>query len=617
MSDNFMKIIFILFASWVFSLTTLGGCATPQPSRCKNFITAKGDRLVDGDQDFRFISYNIPNLHYVEDNMAFDAAIPFRFPDEFEIRDALLSIKQSGGRVARIYTLSVHRPNDPADMPRHVLGPGEFNEEGFVALDKCLQIANEFGIRLIIPFVDNWKWWGGRGDYAAFRGKNSDDFWSDPELIADFKKTINFVVNRVNTLTGETYKNDRAILAWETGNELESPPEWTRDIAAYIKSIDHNHLLIDGKHGSILQQESLNDANIDMVTTHHYQKNPSEIVAMLKRNAAMAKGQKPYFVGEFGFIDTKGVGNVLDAVIRSNCVGALIWSLRGHNTDGGFYWHSEPFGGNLFKAYHWPGFASGKAFDEAGCVALIREKAFEIQNLPQPEMKPPAAPYLLPINDVAAFTWRGAAGATGYKIERAESETGPWITIADSVSDADVQYRPLFNDTSAQIGAAYYYRIIAKNRAGASSPSNIVLSAKVSRHTLVDECRDWSNVHQVIGSPSVVNDKARKSKEDAHRFAGRNGDAVVYHLDEQIESFLLYTFFHNDVSNFRISGSSDGLTFADVPFDRTDYFPGKGEYDYNKPTLLSSNLIPPGIKFLKIEFTSASELSRIEVKYGH
>lgn len=549
--------------------------------------------------------------------MAFDQAIPFRFADEFEIRDALLSIKQSGGQVARIYTLSVRRPNDPENMPRHVLGPGEFNEAGFVALDKCLQIANEYGIRLIIPFVDNWKWWGGRGDYAAFRSKKSDDFWSDAEIIADFKKTISFVVNRVNTFTGETYKNDRAILAWETGNELTSPPEWTRDIAAYIKSVDHNHLLIDGKHGSILQQSSINDPNIDMVTTHHYQKNSSEIVAMLNRNAAMAKGKKPYFVGEFGFIDTKGVENVLNAVIESTCAGALIWSLRGHNTDGGFYWHSEPFGGNLFKAYHWPGFASGDAFDERGCVALVRKKAFEIQNLAQPDLQPPAPPHLLPIKEGAALTWQGAAGAAGYAIERADTKTGPWTILADSVSDAEVQYRSLFNDTSAQIGAAYFYRIIAKNSAGASPPSNTVRAPKVRHHTLVDECRDWSTIHKIIGSPTVVNDNARKSKEDAHRFAGRNGDGIVYSLDQQIESFRLYAFFLNDVGNFRISGSSDGLSFADLPFSRTDYFPGKSEYDYNKPALFSSDVLPPGIKFLKIEFTTAGELSRIEIKYGH
>lgn len=35
----------------------------------ENFITISNDKLMDGDKEIRFISCNIPNLHYVEDNM--------------------------------------------------------------------------------------------------------------------------------------------------------------------------------------------------------------------------------------------------------------------------------------------------------------------------------------------------------------------------------------------------------------------------------------------------------------------------------------------------------------------------------------------------------------------
>ena len=59
---------------------------------------------------------------------------------------------------------------------RHVEGPGKFNEEAFKAYDKVLQIANKVGIRVIIPLVDNWWWWGGPKEYAAFRGKQKDEF---------------------------------------------------------------------------------------------------------------------------------------------------------------------------------------------------------------------------------------------------------------------------------------------------------------------------------------------------------------------------------------------------------------------------------------------------------
>ena len=71
------------------------------------FITRSGDKLMEGEKQYRFISFNIPNLHLVEDNMAFEAQNEWRFPDEFEITDALTTIKAIGGRAARTYVISI------------------------------------------------------------------------------------------------------------------------------------------------------------------------------------------------------------------------------------------------------------------------------------------------------------------------------------------------------------------------------------------------------------------------------------------------------------------------------------------------------------------------------
>ncbi len=603
-----------IFVLWIVIVCSLSACSSQ--NGFEFFITTRGDKLMQGEDEYRFISCNIPNLHYVEDDMRFEETIPFRFPNEFEIRDALESIRQMGGQVARIYTLSVRRQDDPAGMPRHVINPGEFNEEGFVALDKCLEIANELGVRLIIPFVDNWSWWGGRADYAAFRNKDKDDFWTDPQIISDFKKTIDFVLNRTNTFTGVPYKNDRAILCWETGNELQSPPEWTADIAAYIKSLDANHLVMDGFHSGTVRDFSLSDPNIDLVTTHHYEKNPQQIVDRITSNMDKTRGRKPYVVGEFGFIPTDGVRFVLDTVIKNGCSGALIWSLRTHNRDGGFYWHSEPYGGNLFKAYHWPGFSSGDPFDATNCIQLLSDKAFEIQGKTRPMDTPPNAPTLLPISDVAFISWQGAAGASHYTIERSDAEDGPWKTIAENVSDADVQYRPLFNDETAEIGASYFYRVIAHNGAGASTPSAPVAAPVVHHRTLVDECRDVRFTHSTVGNIVIKNDEARKTKEDAHRFRGQQGDAVIYKMDEDIVSLKVYAFFPDKIMDISISGSADGHDYSDLTVQRQEFYSGEGEYDYYYPVTFSTDTVPPGLLWLKIQFPINIEVSRVEVKYG-
>ena len=245
--------------SWTIATLLVLLAVSPAVAQFRDFVRVQGDQLVEGGQPFRFIAWNIPNLHLVEDNIPFEPTVTisgdpsgvvsgWRLPDRFEITDALATVRAMGGTVVRTYVISVRRPQDGPQEPRHVLGPGQFNEEAFRALDQVLQVANEQGVRLIIPLVCNWHWWGGRAEYARFRGKPKDAFWTDPQLIADFKETIRFVVTRTNTLTGVRYADDKAILCWETGNELECPPAFTREIAAYIKSLDPQHLVMEGFH---------------------------------------------------------------------------------------------------------------------------------------------------------------------------------------------------------------------------------------------------------------------------------------------------------------------------------------------------------------------------------
>lgn len=62
-----------------------------------HFITARGDHLLEDERPFRWISFNIPNLHLVEDSLPFTETHPWRWPDALEIRDALESVRQQGG----------------------------------------------------------------------------------------------------------------------------------------------------------------------------------------------------------------------------------------------------------------------------------------------------------------------------------------------------------------------------------------------------------------------------------------------------------------------------------------------------------------------------------------
>ena len=57
--------------------------------------------------------------------------------------------------------------------------------------------------------------------------------------------------------------DDPAILAWETGNELQNvPADWTTDIANYIKGLAPRQLTMDGSYG--VQPDALDISSVDL-----------------------------------------------------------------------------------------------------------------------------------------------------------------------------------------------------------------------------------------------------------------------------------------------------------------------------------------------------------------
>ena len=583
----------------------------------RNFITVRGDQLMDGNKRFRFISFNIPNLLIIEDNMPFTTPNPWCLPDAFELQDALATVHQMGGTVVRTYSIPVWRSNDPPAESSYVLGVDKYNENAFRTLDLALKLANENGVRLIIPLANNWKWQGGRGEYAGFRGKTADDFWTDPQLIADFKETIRFILLRTNTLTGVRYVDDKAILCWETGNELSSPVSWTREIARYIKSLDHNHLVMDGVDGGYLHADSLTDPYVDLVTTHHYPGawTTKTFARLIRENWEMAKGKKPYVVGEFGFVSTAEMADAMKTIIDTGTAGGLLWSLRFRDRDGGFYWHSEPSGGNLYKAFHWPGSPIGAGYDEIELMALVRSNAFEIRGMTPPPIPAPAPPELLPITDPGMISWQGSVDAAGYDVERAPRRNGPWKVVGAGIDESAVQYYPLFADESVA-GGEWFYRVIARNGSGTSKPSNIVGPVRATYDTLVDDLADFSKVYARQGNLEIKTRDCRQAKEDAARAAGKAGDVLIYQLPTSIEGFRVFAFFPGAVVDLKFSISNNGETYQDVSASRNEYFSGAGDYNYWKPVLYhAANLSGPG-RFLKIEMTGETQIGRVEITHA-
>ena len=62
------------------AVALLSSSAARAETGFREFITARGSQLMEGDQPFRFMSFNIPNLTYTEDDMRFEQLSGFRLP---------------------------------------------------------------------------------------------------------------------------------------------------------------------------------------------------------------------------------------------------------------------------------------------------------------------------------------------------------------------------------------------------------------------------------------------------------------------------------------------------------------------------------------------------------
>lgn len=170
-------------------------------------------------------------------------------------------------------------------------GPGEYDEFGLRALDFLLDEASKVGIRVILSFVDNWKYPGGvdqmidwsetapetviarpADEAGDFDDEGLDDvtktllqkrhalFYTDEGTREIYRDYVSTLINRKNFYNGLVYKDDPTIFAWNLINEPRcesfSIPDcelnlqnWIESEAAFVKDLDPNHMLTLGGEG--------------------------------------------------------------------------------------------------------------------------------------------------------------------------------------------------------------------------------------------------------------------------------------------------------------------------------------------------------------------------------
>ena len=617
------RLLLVLLSSCAFS-----GLAEAAPAeKLNHFITRRGDRLIDGDREYRWVSVNAPDSFQIISNYVFDGEHPaarYRLPDDYELRDCVRSVRQMGGRVLRTFVITCSRGPSPHAAFDVSTDPATPNEAALRVLDRLLQVCSEEGVRLMIPLVAYNS--GVRGDWKTY----GDDFWNVGSAAnRKFKDVVRQVLTRTNAFTGRSYLEDKAIIGWHTGNELvigDDPARraWLHDFAAYVKSIDPNHLLIDGRNRptDILGKydEFAADPNIDAVSYHTYVNLPQADTpaGTLRVLRDELRGKIPLIVTEIAmYTKPEALRALLDEVIEGGTVGANWWALRFHNRDGGFYKHSDR--NSQFEDLNWPGFANPQddlpEIDrERELWSILADYAGRIANVAPFISEKPEAPTFLPARDVGHLTWQGSAGANGYDVQRAPNKDGPWSTLAANVPDNLVVYAPQFCDATAEIGATYFYRVIARNAAGESAPSNVVGPFRPDRRWVADELFDQSKWHQAenlqidkaYAHTAYLEDIALVRRADATKPA-----KLAYEVPGVVRGFSITVFEAQVSPKFFLRGARG---------ERTEVAPRVVSYDGGKRARYVADLsdapIAGGLEVvLPAEASPQQAMGRVEISW--
>ncbi|WP_299034121.1 hypothetical protein [uncultured Pseudokineococcus sp.] len=342
------------------SATTTPLPAAPTPST--TFVTRSGADLVLDGSPFRFAGANVYWLG-LDDNIRDAGGRPTQ-PSRWRIDRALDAARASGATVVRSHTLGISVGCAECFSPSR----GVYRESALAAADYAAAAAKQRGLRLVVPLVDQWRWYhGGMGEFTARNGFPSvpdrsrtaandpeqraaeSHFYSDPATRADFREYVARLLEHVNPHTGLRWKDDPVFLAWETGNELwTAPTSWTGDLARYLKvDLGVRQLVADGSaaDGMTVARAALDSPHVDVVGGHFY---PVD-VAWAVRDARTARAHgKAYVVGEFDWTDASATRSLLAAAEQEGMAGTLYWSLIPYAEDGVPVPHDDGF------AMYWP-----------------------------------------------------------------------------------------------------------------------------------------------------------------------------------------------------------------------------------------------------------------------
>ena len=333
---------------------------TPGKIRVNEFVRlGESDRTVLELNGFRFVpvGWNSFFLGLMQETM--------RYPTKPQVTEIFEAARKLKATVVRSHTLGFSAENNMTLIDKN----NKFNKDAWDIIDFAYKEAKRCSIKLIPVLCDPYEYYhGSLKTFCEPYGVSKEQFFTHETPRKEFKKYITEYLNHVNPYTGVAIKNALEVAFIEIGNELGNirpnagstaipTRDWIVDITKHIKSIDKNHLVLNGSDECLGSSQS-NDFTVkemDVFQSHFYWKDWNRLRNDAKRAAEVGR---PYIVGEYD----SGWGDDWFKEIEKtpNMRGSMSWSMYPHedgkptgnrmqHDDGFTFWYDKQSDENTRK----------------------------------------------------------------------------------------------------------------------------------------------------------------------------------------------------------------------------------------------------------------------------
>ncbi|KAK3374342.1 family 5 putative glycoside hydrolase [Lasiosphaeria ovina] len=311
-----------------------------------------------------------------------------------QIADASVARTKTKYKIVRVWGFGdVNKPTNPdaADPYRVwyqlINGTGaafiNYGSDGLQRLDYVVHRAEQLGLKLVLPFVNEWPDWGGREVAYAPACSFEPTWYEDAGCQAVYRAYVRVLVTR--------YRASPAVFSWQLCNEprcsqcdVSVIAAWAAGVSAYIKSLDPLHMVSLGDEGWFGPSSGFSNPNgsnyayeandgVDFVTNlkiptldygvfHLYPSwwsYPYEWgnLWIQQHDDAGAKANKPVILEEYGSPErgnhTRVLAPWLDTIVKSGLAADQVWQFGPANLSA----NSADFGDEFTVCYNSSEFA--------------------------------------------------------------------------------------------------------------------------------------------------------------------------------------------------------------------------------------------------------------------